>query len=304
MDIKKYEVFLNALEKGCFAKVCEELGYTQPAITSMMKSMEREIGFPLLKRSNKGIQLTHEGREVLPLIRELVKVNNLLNQRYDMLRGIETGHIRVGVFPTVASAWMPKIISRFEKKYPHIEIELLEENSIHRLEDWLTNGYIDIAFISRQPYHNYKWIHLKKDPYYAILPPEHPLTSFERLPAEEFREQPFLMCRSTDGPDEDITRYFAKQNVPIKTRFTSNQDYTIVYMVREGLGLALLPELIIKNLNKTTADDVNVRLMDPPFYRELGMALRQGEEKSPALSRFIDCVKSMSLELNSPFIYE
>lgn len=72
LDIKKYEVLLSTLDKGCFAKACEDLGYTQPAITHMMKSMEREIGFPLLKRSNKGIQLTSEGREVLPLIRGLV----------------------------------------------------------------------------------------------------------------------------------------------------------------------------------------------------------------------------------------
>lgn len=90
LDIKKYEVLLSTLDKGCFAKACEDLGYTQPAITHMMKSMEREIGFPLLKRSNKGIQLTSEGREVLPLIRELVAANDRLNKHYDMLRGVET----------------------------------------------------------------------------------------------------------------------------------------------------------------------------------------------------------------------
>lgn len=94
MDIKKYEVLLSTLDKGCFAKACEDLGYTQPAITHMMKSMEREIGFPLLKRSNKGIQLTSEGREVLPLIRELVAANDRLNKYYDMLRGVETGSVR------------------------------------------------------------------------------------------------------------------------------------------------------------------------------------------------------------------
>lgn len=301
MDIKKYEVLLTALEKRCFAKVCEELGYTQPAITNMMKSMEREIGFPLLKRSNKGIQLTHEGKEVLPLIRELVETNTRLNQRYDMLRGIETGHIRIGTFPTVACAWMPRIISRFEKKYPHIQIELLEENSLHQLEDWLTNGYIDIAFFSRQPYHSYKWIFLKKDPYYALLPPDHPLSAFKRLPATEFRGQMFLMCRSKDGPDEDISRYFTKNDVTLQPRFTSNQDYTIAFMVQEGLGITVLPELILKTLFTTASCDVDIRPMDPAFHRELGMALRQGEENSPALRRFIDCVKGMSVELNSPF---
>ena len=59
MNIKKYEVLLNTLNRGCFAKACEDLGYSQPAITHMMKSMEREIGLPLLRRSNKGIQLTN-----------------------------------------------------------------------------------------------------------------------------------------------------------------------------------------------------------------------------------------------------
>ena len=173
LDIKKYEVLLSTLDKGCFAKACEDLGYTQPAITHMMKSMEREIGFPLLKRSNKGIQLTSEGREVLPLIRELVAANDRLNKHYDMLRGVETGSVRVGTFPTVGGAWLPRIIAQFEKKYPQIQIDVLEENSIHKIEEWLTGGRIDVAFFARQPYHTFDWIPLKMDPYYGILPLEH-----------------------------------------------------------------------------------------------------------------------------------
>ena len=208
MDIKKYEVLLSTLDKGCFAKACEDLGYTQPAITHMMKSMEREIGFPLLKRSNKGIQLTSEGREVLPLIRELVAANDRLNKYYDMLRGVETGSVRVGTFPTVGGAWLPRIIAQFEKKYPQIQIDVLEENSIHKIEEWLTGGRIDVAFFARQPYHTFDWIPLKMDPYYGILPLEHELTSYDRLTAADFENQPFLMCCSMEGPDLDITRFF------------------------------------------------------------------------------------------------
>ena len=213
LDIKKYEVLLSTLDKGCFAKACEDLGYTQPAITHMMKSMEREIGFPLLKRSNKGIQLTSEGREVLPLIRELVAANDRLNKHYDMLRGVETGSVRVGTFPTVGGAWLPRIIAQFEKKYPQIQIDVLEENSIHKIEDWLTGGRIDVAFFARQPYHTFDWIPLKMDPYYGILPLEHELTSYDRLTAADFENQPFLMCCSMEGPDLDITRFFQQHGV-------------------------------------------------------------------------------------------
>lgn len=220
LDIKKYEVLLSTLDKGCFAKACEDLGYTQPAITHMMKSMEREIGFPLLKRSNKGIQLTSEGREVLPLIRELVAANDRLNKHYDMLRGVETGSVRVGTFPTVGGAWLPRIIAQFEKKYPQIQIDVLEENSIHKIEEWLTGGRIDVALFARQPYHTFDWIPLKMDPYYGILPLEHELTSYDRLTAADFENQPFLMCCSMEGPDLDITRFFQQHGVTIRSRWT------------------------------------------------------------------------------------
>ena len=296
LDIKKYEVLLSTLDKGCFAKACEDLGYTQPAITHMMKSMEREIGFPLLKRSNKGIQLTSEGREVLPLIRELVAANDRLNKHYDMLRGVETGSVRVGTFPTVGGAWLPRIIAQFEKKYPQIQIDVLEENNIHKIEEWLTGGRIDVAFFARQPYHTFDWIPLKMDPYYGILPLEHELTSYDRLTAADFENQPFLMCCSMEGPDLDITRFFQQHGVTIRSRFNSNQDFTIARMVEAGLGVAILPELLLTS-QLTGTCHVETRPIDPPLYRDLGMALRAGECLSPALDRFIKCVKAMMPDL-------
>ena len=293
MDIKKYEVLLNALNRGSFAQVCEELGYSQPAITHMMKSMEQEIGFPILKRSNKGIQLTAEGTEVLSLIRELVRVNEQLNQKYALLRGLEIGRVRVGSFPTVACAWLPSILRTFEKEYPHIQIELLEENSLVCLEKWLSNGFIDLCFISKQPYHNYKWFPLDNDPYYAVLPDDHPLTAYDKVPAAAFQSEPFLMCKSKDGPDADIGRYFKSQNVPIKLKFSSNLDYTIAFMVKEHLGISLLPNLMLQTIFTTSGSGVATRPMDPPAFRELGIAVRTAEDISPAMDRFIKCALSV-----------
>lgn len=298
MDIKKYEVFLKVLEKGCFAGACEELGYTQPAITSMMKSMEREIGFPLLRRSTKGVKLTSEGRTVLPLIQKLVEDNRRLTYRYDELRGLETGHLRVGVFPTVSFAWMPRIISRFEKQYPNIHIELLEENSLVQLEEWLSDGFIDVAFFSRQPEHSFKWIHIKNDPLVALIPKEHSEAECSYIKAEQFRTLPILMCKTKDGLDADIMRYFATNGVPeLKIRLASNMDYTIANMVREGVGVGVLPELLVHSLFRGGDPDVCVRPMHPPAYRELGMAMRREEDVCPALNCFSKFIRLMADEL-------
>ena len=297
LDIKKYEVLLNVIDQGNLTKASEDLGYTQPAITHMMKGIEREIGVPLLKRSNKGIQLTNEGRDILPLIRELVKANERLNQRCDMIRGLETGRIRVGCFPTVACAWLPKVIGQFEKRYPDIQVELLEENSLSRLEEWLAAGVADICFFSRQPGRSYKWFPMMEDPFYVILPVGHPLAAYDRIPVEKLQDQPFLMCRSKDGPDTDIGRYLKQNNVSVQLKFSSNQDYTIVFMVKEGLGLSLLPWLMMQSVFQTQPREFEVRPLNPPAFRSLGMAVRSDDEISPAMDRFIKCVLSMVPEL-------
>lgn len=298
MDIKKYEVLLNTLDKGGFARACEDLGYTQPGITHMMKSMEREIGFPLLKRNNRGIQLTREGEEVLPLIRELVKMSDRLNQKYDSLRGVEIGKVRVSSFPTVACAWLPKVIATFQKQYPNIEIELLEENSLGCQERWLSRGFVDLCFISRQPEHSFKWYPLLDDPYYALLPDEHPLTAYDSIAPALLQNQPFLMCKSKDGPDADINRYLTSQGVQIPpVKFSSNLDFTIALMVKEGLGVSLLPDLMLRTIFPAIPQGIELRPMNPPAYRELGIAIRSGEEPSPAMERFIECAQSVISEL-------
>ena len=180
-----------------------------------------------------------------------------------------------------AARGLPRIIAQFEKKYPQIQIDVLEENSIHKIEEWLTGGRIDVAFFARQPYHTFDWILLKMDPYYGILPLEHELTSYDRLTAADLRTTAVSTGVLLDGgADIDITRFFQQHGVTIRSRFNSNQDFTIARMVEAGLGVAILPELLLTS-QLTGTCHVETRPIDPPLYRDLGMALRAGEGLSP-----------------------
>ena len=102
---------------------------------------------------------------------------------------------------------MPYIIRNFQEKYPHIQIELVEENSIFRLEDWLSTGFMDVVFFSRQPKHTYARVDLKTDPYLAVLPSDYPQAAESALSVQQLLKNPFCMCRSLDGEDQDISRY-------------------------------------------------------------------------------------------------
>lgn len=299
MDIKKYEVLLNVIDRGSLVRACEDSGYTQSGITHMMNSLEQEVGFPLLLRTNKGVQITPAGEQVLSAIRELVHMNERLEQEFDLIRGLETGRVRIGCYPTVACSWMPKLLLVFRERYPNIQIELIEEGSISRLEGWLSSGMIDVAFFSRQPKHAYEWVFLKRDPYLALLPVGHPLAEKDHVTPEELMGESFFMQRCLDGLDQDIKRYFEKSNVPIHSGITSNSDYTILFMVERGLGVAVLPSLILEQF-PDSSKRLAARPLSPPAYRELGFAVRSLRDSSPALARFIQCAREVLQQENEP----
>ena len=237
MDIKKYEVLLSVIDKGSFVKACDDLGYTQSGITYIMNSLEKECGFPILQRSNKGVALTVEGAQILPFIRRLVKVNQALEDQFNDIKGLTTGKVRIGCYPTLACAVMPQIMRVFREGYPQIQLDLVEENSVRILEDWLSNGIIDVAFMSYQPQPSYEWIPLKDDPYLAVFPKKHPLAKYDVVPASELMNESFFMYRSIDGIDPDIARYFKECHMPIVSTCTSNSDYAVLFMIEQGLGI-------------------------------------------------------------------
>ena len=78
MDAKKLEILMTAVDLGSFSKASEVVGYTQSGLTHLVDSLEREIGFPLIRRSYSGIALTEAGENLLPDIRQFLQANATL----------------------------------------------------------------------------------------------------------------------------------------------------------------------------------------------------------------------------------
>lgn len=292
MDIRKYEVFLAVVDRGSFIKAASDLGYTQSGITHMMNSLEKECGFPLLMRSNKGVMLTLEGEKVLPDIRKIVEMNRRLEECFHEIRGIKTGKVRVGCFPTVACALVPPVFKKFRMQYPEIMLDIVEENSIQTLEEWLSSGFIDIIFASKQPKQAYDWVTVKHDEYVAVLPQGHLLTQYETITPKDLMSENFFMFRSVAGVDPDVQRYFEKEGVAIISTFTANSDYAVMYLIDQGLGVGMQPRLIVDLCAKDHPNLV-VRPLSPPAKRELGLGVKSISSCPLAVKRFIQCVKSL-----------
>lgn len=285
MSINKFKVLLKVVELGSLTQAAEVMGFTQSGVSHMISSLEDEFGFSLLIRNRSGAKLTTNGEEILKTIREILKWNEHLEQQVASIHGIELGTIHIGTFTSVGVHWLPGIIQDFQRDYPHIEIRLVE-GDYREIEDWIAEGKIDCGFLSLPTSDTFDAIPLHQDPMLVLLPLEHPLSSEDSISFSQIENEPFIM--PSQGSDYDVNRMLVKARIKPDIKYTLGDDYAIMAMVEKGLGISILPELVLRGQLR------NIRLIElkEKSFRSLGIAVNSMREISPATKRFLNYVKS------------
>ncbi len=284
MSINKYKVFKKVVELGSLTKAAEAMGFTQSGVSHLINSLEDEVGFLLLSRNRSGVKLTENGEMILKIVTEILKWNEHLEQQVASIHGIELGTIHIGTFTSVSVHWLPGIIKDFQQDFPNITINFIEGN-YREIEDWIVEGKIDCGFLSLPTRDAFDILPLAKDEMLVLLPIDHPLSSKPVLSLADIMDEPFIMQRK--GGDDDINRVIEGSSFIPKVKYTVADDYAIMAMVEKGLGISILPELVLRGQQR------NIRLigLEEPKYRSLGIAVNSLKHVSPATKRFLDYVK-------------
>lgn len=280
MEINKYALFADIAETRNFTKTGERMGYTQPGVSHILKSMESELGFPLFWRTKQGIQLTPYAEMILPIVRHMLSINEQLDQTIASLKGLEEGHLTVASFASISRNWLPAVLHAFRKDYPGIEIELLEGGT-DEIVKWIEDSVADIGLLSKRHTEQLEWISLYEDPLMAILPKSYAAEG-DAYPILGMADQPFII--SAAGTDYDIHYALESSGIKPNIHFSSKDDLAIVSMVANNLGISILPKLVIEGMDSS----VLALPLEPFFTRELGIACRSQANLSPAAKRFIE----------------
>ena len=284
MDLHKLEVFLTVADYLNFTRAGEDLGYTQSGITHMMKSLEKEIGFPLFIKNHHGVTLTHEAENLLPSIRSLLAANESLNQEISFLKGAKKGTIKVGTYISAAIHWLPKIIADFQKENPDIHFEISEGDE-GQLANWLSDRKVDIGFTSYHENQNYTFFPVLKDPMLVVFPKGHPFSQFTEIPLDWLDNEPFMVSEYTYA--NDVHRLLKKHNIKPDIKYTLSNDFSILSLVEHNLGITILPAMILRN----RTGNFETRPLKPNLYRQMGMAITSEDNLSPAAKIFIRYAK-------------
>lgn len=280
-NLQKYMAFVKTVEYGSFTKAADMLHYSQSGVSRMIHDLEQEWKVVLLERGKAGVRLTGDGIKILPHAKAVCMEYEKLQMQVDELNGLRSGMIRIGTFSSVATHWLPNIIKEFQKDYPRIDYELLL-GDYTEIEEWIAEGRVDCGFLRLPTVPDFETIFLDQDDLRVILPENHPLAGCDVFPVAALCNEPFMLLEK--GAKAEVSEIFENCNLKPRVHFTTWDDYAIMSMVESGLGISILPELILKRIPY----HIVAKKLSVPVCRNIGLALRDSKTASLAVKRFIE----------------
>lgn len=277
----KYLAFVKTVETGSFTRAAQELDYAQSSISKMVSDLETEWGMTLMERSKKGVCLTSAGEQILPFLRKVLQDHQKLEGQICRMNGLETGVVRIGTFASVAINWLPNLFAALQRDYPGIEYEMLL-GDYEEVEHWIDEGRVDCGFLRLPTLPKFDTILLKQDEYKVVLPSDHALAKKETVAAEDLNGLPFLLLEH--GGKTEVSDLLEQYHVQPDIRFITWEDFAIMAMVEKGMGVSILPDMILRRIPY----QIEIRSLQTPYYRPIGLAMKRMKALPPAVQKFIE----------------
>jgi DNA-binding transcriptional LysR family regulator len=301
LDTRRLRVLCEVARHGSFSAAAAELGYTQPAVSRQISTLEAEVGAILIRRVPQGAVLTDAGRLLVarsePILARLAEVEFELRA----MAGLDAGQLRLASFASAAASILPIAIAEFRRRHPAIEISVVMADPIESLP-MLRAGELDIA-ISHDPMGGlaeelgasgvagFDLVHLFDDPMYVALPAGHPLAEWAQLDLASFAEEPWMLATTNSCPDSKLfLRACHAAGFEPRIAF-QNDDYpAILGFVAAGVGVALVPDMVARGVR----DDVVIRSLEPAAPSRPILAAFPAGYRSPAAAAMLDVFREVS----------
>ncbi len=290
-------IFHAIVQQGNFIKAAEVMHMTPSAVSHAVSDAERQVGFKLFSRTRGGVVMTEYGKELYGAILQLLNGEEALQQTIDQLNGLERGTVRLGIFNSVCTNWMPDILDRFGARYPGIKIDLYE-GGYDDVIAWIKNGAVDLGFLSTSCAPDLPVEPFYRDPLICIVPPDFETARPGYITIDEMRDQSFVIQR--EGSDADVQLLFRKYGLRFHASCHLLDDTSIMTMVACRRGISVMAALTAKGLE----GDLKVLRILPQECRHIGLAALDKKRLSPAARELYDTIAAYVRDLEERRVRE
>jgi LysR family carnitine catabolism transcriptional activator len=299
MNIKyrPLKAFLLAVDSNSFTHAANQLAVTQPSFSALIKDLEDVLGLRLFERTTRTIALTEAGYEFHARIqRPMADLEEAYRSLAD-LAARRRGNIVLGALPSSALTLMPPAVGALHREFPALKVCVLEEHNDQLLAMLRTNQIEFAVATLTAPAPDLAFSPFIDDCFCAVFPQGHPLQKISRPRWRDVLRYDLILLAQGSSARWQFDQAVQSETSPtnIGLRYDVTNMGTAAGMVRQGLGVSVLPRLALPELNLNGL--VCVPLYDDSARREIGILSRKDRSLSPAAQALEACLCQAAAEI-------
>lgn len=289
MNVEHLRILRTVVDQGSFSTAALKLDISQSAVSRAIATLENELGVSLLTRGRFGAYPTLIGERVLRHVDTILQAREHLDHEVNLVKGLQGGRVRIASFRSAATHLLPPKIARFCQRFPDIEVSLTEADPIS-IEQALREGRVDIGLVPLpRSSEDFETWEIARDEFVVLLPPS-PQPIPEKLTWSELSTYSFILYNYAECTSA-VRNHWAQWGQSPKVAYEVKEDSTIVSLVAQGLGAAILPRLAALPIPV----GITVRSLPVPLERVIGAATVVNVLQPPAVFAFLDLLRGTGL---------
>ena len=295
MNLKQLEAFVQVAEGGSFSKAAKELYLTQPTISAHIASLEKEL---LFVRNTKEVGLSDDGKDMYKYARQIVDLEKKIEERFGSKEDGEKHCITIAASTIPAQYLLPKVLIRFNEKYPNEQIKIIETDSA-KVVTQIIDHMADVGFTGTVLEKKHcKYMPFYKDELVIVTPNTEKYRRFQEESPEDIQwllKEHVIMREEGSGTRKEARKQLKKAGInPLDLDIIAsieNQE-TIKKSVRQGMGVSVLSRLATKD---ETRDGYLLAFPIPRADegRDINLVYNKNYQLSGSAERFIKVVKEV-----------
>jgi DNA-binding transcriptional LysR family regulator len=256
-ELKHLRVLAAVAESGSFSGAAQRLNYTQPAVSRIVASLERELGAVLVDRQSRPVGLTDAGKALVRHAGEMFARLSSARSEIEAITQADAGTVSVGTFSSAGTSFVVDALCEFRKLHPGVRVSIAEASMPSALVRRLRAGDLDLAVVFDYPAAGddigtgLELHHLLDAPWDIVLHANHRLARRKRVRPADLANEDWLL--PDFGPDSPslrlIARVCAAAGFEPRVVFRVNDCHMNQAMVAAGEGVSILPRLLLDPLH-------------------------------------------------------
>jgi len=271
-----------------FSEAALQLDISQSAVSHAIAQLEAELGVCLLARGRQGAVPTPVGEQVIARAQQILLLLAEIGDVANREKGLDGGTVRIASFRSVSTHLLPLAIADFRQRYPSVRVAIAEHENFSSIERALRHGQADLGFTYLPTSRDFLAWEILRDEYVALLPPSSQPPP-EPMTWETLAQYSLIVSRHGNAWYAGIEEYIQSAPVRLNIAYEVSEDSTVVGMVVQGLGAAIMPCLAAAPL----PGGIRVCRLPVPFERVIGAVMLADALQTPAVYAFLETLQQV-----------